>query len=199
MVSGTQKNPSGSLVTVPQATAALEGLRAELRIAILFQINDRDTLKVLVLSSRTCHTTYLRVREEVLSSILRRQYDEFLPLSEGIAAIQSKNLHMPHNKEKAIALLDSWRRSEEISSLALTSGPQPNEPTSLHEIIELLNLHKEINFFLEDYSTNAPQPPWIDPGQWPSRYLPLRLSHMEKRRFARALCRLLACQHIWKY
>lgn len=141
-------------------------------------------------SSPICHDGYLRVREELLGNILHHQYDGLLPLPEGIAAIRSKNLRMSTNKEQAIALLDSWRRSEEISTLALTSGPRPNEPASSDEVIDLFNLHKEITFFLEDYSTHATLPPWVDPDQWPTELMPLRLSHAERRRFARALCRL---------
>lgn len=143
-----------------------------------------------MLASPACHGAYLRVREELLECALCCQYDEILQLPEAIAAIRSKNLHMVDNKEQSIALLDSWRRSEEISTLALTPGPQPDKPTNLEDVIELLNLHKEIDFFLEDYSTNAPRPSWIGPGQWSAEFTPMRLSHAEKRRLARALCRL---------
>ncbi|KAJ5610443.1 hypothetical protein N7510_007162 [Penicillium lagena] len=168
------------------AGQTLEGLPAELLILILFEIRDRQSLQSVVLASPACHKAYLMIRPDLLYCILKNQYDELL-LPEAIAAIRSKGLDMKNNREKAIALLDIRRRDKEINA---------SEPASLEEIIELLHFHKEIHFFLDDYSQNAPRPEWIDSAQWP-RFLPLDLSNSEKCRFLRALCRLQTHAYIF--
>lgn len=52
-------------------------------------------------------------------------------------------------------------------------------------------------FFLEDYSINAPRPPWIQPMQWENEFLPLHLSLFEKCRFLRAMCRFQTLKNIF--
>ncbi|KAJ5580042.1 uncharacterized protein N7459_006027 [Penicillium hispanicum] len=175
---------------------ALEQLPTELLILILFQIPDHNTLQSLVFASPACHQSYLMIRHELLHYIMKRQYGEFLDLSEALVAIRSKGDYMELHKEQAIALLDIRRRSKEINNLAITPESRADEPTSLEEIIDLLHFHKEMHFFLDDYSKNAPRPAWIDPSRW-TQMLPLQLSGIEKRRFLRALCRLQILSHIF--
>ncbi|KAJ5174470.1 uncharacterized protein N7482_000347 [Penicillium canariense] len=174
------------------AKPTLEGLPAELLIIILSQISDWESLRSIVLSSPTCHRAYLASRHELLYNILKRQYGQLLDLPEAITAIRSKGLYLHHNEEEAIALLDRWRRRDEISRWSLTL----TEPIGLEEVIKLLHLHKQLQFFLEDYSTNIPRPSWMDPAQW-EHELPLKMSDCEKRRFLRALYRLYTHANIF--
>lgn len=54
-----------------------------------------------------------------------------------------------HHKEEAIALLDAWRRREEISQLALTPSTAMDNPSGMEETIELLHLLEKLHFFPE--------------------------------------------------
>jgi hypothetical protein len=118
-----------------------------------------------------------------------RSYEGFLDLAEAITAIRSTGLWLEHRGEEAIALLDRWRRREEIGQYFPTSVGRVDQPDDVEEIIKLLQLHKKLQFFLEDYTINVLRPPWTDLAQW-ERELPIRFSDNEKRRFMRALCRL---------
>ncbi|KAJ5174469.1 uncharacterized protein N7482_000346 [Penicillium canariense] len=178
------------------AKPTLEGLPAELLLIVLSQVSDWESLRSIVHASPTCHSVYLIVRSELLCGILKRQYGALLDLPEAILAIRSKGLFFFENKEKVIALLDTWRRREEIKRLSSMSATRLDEPDSLEETIDLLWLHKELQFFLKDYSTNVPRPSWIDPAQW-NHELPIQMSHAEQRRFMRALCRLYTHANIF--
>jgi hypothetical protein len=132
------------------------------------------------------------VRQEILSSLLKRQYGDLLDIADGITAVRSKGLWLNFHEEEAIALLDAWRRKVEIRKLGLTPSIQLDEPRSLEEIIQIFHLYRMLDFFLEDYAKSAPRPGWIqlEPTQWHQKILPLDLSDTEKRRFIRGLCRL---------
>lgn len=107
-------------------------------------------------------------------------------------------MHFTLQREKAIALLDKWRRRDEIRELHRSSSPNPiEEPAGLEEILKLFRFHKILRFFLEDFSINAPRPPWIQPAEWKSNHLPLHLSLVEKHRFLRAVCRLQIMMNIF--
>lgn len=133
------------------------------------------------------------MREQVLSCILRNHYGELL--GEAVAVIRSRGLFFANHKEEAIALLDTWRRREEISDLAL-GAPRIDKPSDMGEILALLQFEKVMQFFLNDYTMNPPRPEWIEPGQW-EEMLPLKLSGDERHRFLRALCRLQTHSNIF--
>ena len=149
-----------------------------------------------MLSSPRCHQVYLPRKQEILACVLKAQYGDLLDLPEAITAVRSQGLLFQDHKEEAIALLDAWRRPEEISELALTPSSRMDKPKSLEETIKLLQLFKQLHFFLEDYATNAPRPAWISPAEWEHK-LPLQLTSTEKRRFLRALCRLQILANIF--
>lgn len=158
---------------------------------------DTDTLHSLVRASPGYHQAYFTVREKLLGSLVRRQYDKFLDLAEALTAVRSKTLHFTTQRERAISLLDSWRRRNEIRhSACKTLSKSIHEPDGLEEIIDLLHFHKMLNFFLTDFSIHAPRPPWIETAQW-EKQLPLHLTVLEKQRFLKALCRFQVLANIF--
>ncbi|PLB53207.1 hypothetical protein P170DRAFT_423975 [Aspergillus steynii IBT 23096] len=181
------------------AEPTLDGLPVELKIIILSQIDDRDTLRCLVHASPAYHQAYLTARHQLLRSLVERQYDGFLDLAEALTAIRSKGVLYGFQDEKVIYLLDNWRRRDEIRQLSPPSSSrhQLDQPDGLEEIIKLLQFHKMLCFFIEDFSTNDQRPPWIQPVQWEREHLPLHLSPAEKHRFLRAICRLQILQNIF--
>ncbi|CRL26732.1 Lysosome-associated membrane glycoprotein, conserved site [Penicillium camemberti] len=184
------------------ANPTLEGLPTELLILILLEIPDLTSLKSIVISSPIFHQAYLAVRQEALCRIVKDQWG--ILLGDAVAATRSRGLLFAGQKREAIALLDTWRRKEEISKLGMTSSNRIDEPGSMEEIGHLFYLHKVFNFFLEDYAKNLPRPyaknirlpPWLEEAnipweiQWETSVLPIKLSHTEKHRLLRALCRL---------
>ncbi|KAJ6020874.1 hypothetical protein N7540_006378 [Penicillium herquei] len=175
---------------------SLEGLPVELKILILFQVPDGDTLRSLVLASPEYHQAYLAVRYGLLSRLVKQQYHGFLDTAEALTAVRSENLDYSCKREMTIALLDRWRRADEIRASDQSSSSQIDEPQNLEEVIKLLNFHKALCFLLDDFSINAPRPPWIEPTPW-AKLLPLQLTLSEKQRFLRAACRLQTIQNIF--
>ncbi|KAJ5709944.1 hypothetical protein N7493_009536 [Penicillium malachiteum] len=178
------------------AEPSLEGLPVELKILILFQVPNGDTLKSLVLASPEYHQAYLTVRSELLSHLVKNKYDGFLDIAEALTALRSENLDYVRDKEITVALLDRWRRRDEIRASENTTSSRIFEPQDLEETIKLQNFHKVLCFFLEDFSINAPRPPWIEPADW-AKFLPLQLTLLEKQRLIRAVCRLQILQNIF--
>ncbi|KAJ6017780.1 hypothetical protein N7451_001159 [Penicillium sp. IBT 35674x] len=128
----------------------LEDLPTELKILILFQVPDSDTLKSLVLASPGYHNAYLAVREELLRCLVERQYTGFLDLAEALTAVRSKGVNFAYQREGAITLLDKWRRRNEIRELSQSSSNHfsPNnldKPSNLEEIVKLLHFHKMLD------------------------------------------------------
>ncbi|KAH8431547.1 uncharacterized protein LDX57_009209 [Aspergillus melleus] len=177
------------------ARPTLEGLPVELMILILFRLPDGNTFKSLVYASPDYHQAYLTVRYQLLRLLVRRQLGGLLDLAEVFTAIRSQGVHYAYQDENVIALLDNWRRKDEIRELK--SSKQPDEPDSPEEIIKRFRFYRMLFFFLEDISINAPRPPWIQPIQWESEYLPLHLSIFEKRRFLRAMCRFQILKNLF--
>ncbi|KGO74996.1 hypothetical protein PITC_032340 [Penicillium italicum] len=173
---------------LPYATPTLERLPTELLILVLLEIPDLASLKSIVLSSPIFHQAYLTVRQKALYRIVKNHWG--LLLGDAMAATRSRGLQFAHHKQEAIAMLDTWRRKEEISDLALSSSIPIDEPSNLEETFNLIHLHKVFHFFLKQYETKVPRPPWISNDQWENSILPIKLSHTEKHRFLRALCRL---------
>lgn len=114
--------------------------------------------------------------------------------------MRSKGVHFSYRREEAITLLDKWRRRNEIRERGQSNQYSPNnldEPESLEESVKLLHFHNMLCFFLKDYSTHAPRPPWIQQDQWEKYCLPLHLSVSEKHRFLRAMCRFQILKNIF--
>ncbi|KAJ5050218.1 hypothetical protein NUH16_008758 [Penicillium rubens] len=179
------------------AKPTLEGLPTELLILILLEIPDLASLKSIVLSSPIFHQAYLPVRQEALCGIVKNQWGVLL--ADAITATRSRGLLFSTHKHEAIALLDTWRRKEEIRDLALGSSIPIDEPNSLEEIFHLLYLYKVFRFFLDDYAKNAPRPPWMEKEEWETSVIPIKLSQTEKHRLLRALCRLQTYQHVFGF
>ncbi|KXG49250.1 uncharacterized protein PGRI_031200 [Penicillium griseofulvum] len=183
------------MLTSSKAKPTLEALPTELLILILLEIPDLASLKSIVLSSPTFHQAYLVVRHEALCRIVKNQWGVLL--GDAIAATRSRGLIFTQYKHESIALLDTWRRREEINSLALSSSNRIDEPGNLEEISHLFYLYKVFHFFLEDYAKNIPQPPWMEDDQWKTQVLPIKLSPSESHRLLRGLCRLQIYQNIF--
>ena len=181
-----------------QAEPTLDGLPIELKIQILSHVLDGDTLKSIVHASPGYHQAYLVVRHELLESLVKHQYSGFLDLAEALTAVRSKGVHFSDKMGNVISLLDNWRRRDEIRELSQSSLHRIDQSNGLEETIKLFHFHKMLCFFLEDYSVNAPRPPWIQPIQWEKECLPLlHLSHSEKCRFLRAMCRLQIMKNVF--
>lgn len=101
-----------------KANPTLEGLPTELLFLILLEIPDLASLKSIVLSSPVFHQAYLAVRREALCRIIKNQWG--MLLGDAVAATRSRGLFFDSRKHEAIALLDTWRRKEEISELDMT-------------------------------------------------------------------------------
>ncbi|KAL4807537.1 hypothetical protein BDV18DRAFT_158753 [Aspergillus unguis] len=172
-----------------------EKLPIELRIEIIACLPDLKSLRSIALSSISLYQAYTLARREAHTNILRTQFDGIVQVQDAIAAVRSKPLHVSEasNRDKIIALLDDRRRSEEIRRLRTQTRsklPLPDDPTNEQEIRDLLELHEEANWLLDDYCRNAPCPWWTDSDTWNKKVLPLELSNIEKGRWYRAFYRL---------
>ncbi|KAJ5366762.1 hypothetical protein N7541_000703 [Penicillium brevicompactum] len=173
----------------------LEGLPTELLVLILSEIPDLSSLKSIVISSPLVYRAYLTARPELLRRIITNLFGPLL--GEALLAIRSRGLLFSRHKEKAIALLDTWRRKEEIKERASTNLKRIDVVDSLQETFDLFRFYKQLEFFLADYAKHAPRPPWIQENDWEISTTPLELSHTEKHRFLRAMCRLQTHGHIF--
>lgn len=166
----------------------------ELRIQILLNVEDLDTVKSLVFASPEYHQAYLTIRHYILSMYLQKSYNGLVDTKDAVAAIRTRGMYAiyPSNRQSIIALLDAWRRCDEIRHLNLSDDPKilPDRPANVTEVIQLLHLHKSAMFFLEDYCTHAECPQWMESTKWHNEIMPLQLSRTEKRRFLRAFYRL---------
>ncbi|CAG8057669.1 unnamed protein product [Penicillium olsonii] len=129
-----------------QAEPNLEGLPTELKIHILWQIPVIEDLKSLVLASPGYHRAYLLVRYHLLEWHANQQLGEELDLAEALTAVRSKGIQFTTRRESAIALLDTWRRRDEIrgSSQSHQLPYRLDKPTHLEGIINLLHFQKRI-------------------------------------------------------
>ncbi|RDW79162.1 uncharacterized protein DSM5745_06014 [Aspergillus mulundensis] len=172
----------------------IESLPIELRIQIILQVPDLQSLQSIALSSTALYQAYILARQEAVPEILRRQYDGLVEIHEAIAAVRSKQFHAntPGDRHNIIALLDARRRSKEIRQLSAQSGstlPLPDQPASYDEALDLVKLHEIAVWLLDDYSRNASCPFWMGIRQWKSEVLPLKFSALEKKRYFRAFYR----------
>lgn len=144
---------------------SLQALPLELLARILRDIEDLQTLESVVLTCSTVYKAYRFERYKVLLKFILQQYENDVDIAEAMAAIRSQRLYavIPSNKYKIAAVLDCRRRSDEISKLASSRTISPNLPVNVGEIDQLLQLRKEANFFLQDYTANLQCPSWMDP------------------------------------
>ncbi|KAJ5348329.1 hypothetical protein MYU51_010827 [Penicillium brevicompactum] len=166
----------------------LEGLPTELLILILNEIPDHSSLKSIVLSAPTIYQAYLTARPEILRRMITNLFGPLL--GEAILAIRSRDLLFADHKEEAIALLDTWRRKDEIKKRTSSNLRCIDVVDNLQETFRLFRFHNQLEFFLADYAKHAPRPAWIPENDWESSFTPIELSPTEKHRFLRAMCRL---------
>lgn len=145
------------------------------------------------------HRAYLLIRSDILNWHVNQQLSEDLDPVEALTAIRSKDIRFSTERESAIALLDTWRRKNEIHNLSqLYQLPcRLDRPDSLEEVIDLLHFKRILQFFLVDFALNAPKPPMLPITQWKDQFLPLALSSLERQRILRALCRLQTLKNIF--
>lgn len=137
------------------------------------------------------YQVYLMAQKELHVGLLTRKYEEIsLDINEAVAAIRSTGLGMKKNKEKAIALMDDWRRRQETATKVKRS-------LCITEIKELYEFHKEVLFFLDDFQIHAEGPPWISNEDWAQKHTPIRLTDNETRCFVTGLCRLVIHANIF--
>jgi hypothetical protein len=162
---------------------ALETLPTELRMLILQQLPDIQSLKSLVHASPIYYSTYAVAKKTLLHEILQRQYG-LVDLAEPIAAIRSQGLHadVPANKDEIVSLLDRRRRHDELSR-------SENAPADLEECLQLSYLYRQLEYLLHTYCTQASCPQGITQEKW-DQSRPITPSKTEKARILRALCRL---------
>ncbi|KAE8356869.1 hypothetical protein BDV28DRAFT_126328 [Aspergillus coremiiformis] len=151
---------------------ALESLPTELRILILQQLPDIQSLQSLVDASPVYYNTYALSKKNLLQEILQRQYG-LMDLTEPMAAIRSQGLHadIPANKDDIVTLLDRRRRPAELPG-------SENVPATMEECRQLAHLYRQLESLLHRYCTPGEQPRPDSPSQ------------TEKARILRALCRL---------
>ncbi|KAJ5093455.1 hypothetical protein N7456_009316 [Penicillium angulare] len=173
-----------------QGKPTIESLPTDIIVLILFQIPDIPSVRSLVRASPIWHHVYLAVRQRILRFHLNQEFESLaIDPAEAITALRSQGLYLRTYREEAIALLDAWRRHQEIAELALTPSIRVDQPRDFEEVIDLLHYCRQLRFFLEDFSINAICPQWMSSTQWNDN-LPLRLSQTEQTRFMRAVCRL---------
>ncbi|MCJ1378707.1 hypothetical protein MMC17_001806 [Xylographa soralifera] len=171
------------------ASASLDGIPVELRMCILLNVPDLETLRSLVHASPAYHQAYVSVKRQVLQGLVQRQLN-LVSIGDAITAVRSFNVRAqtPCHTEMVIALLDRRRRAEETQHVTPTFASY--DFISLEETIKLLSMQKVARFFLQDFCRNAPCPPWMDSTKWAAEFLPIQLSENETSRFLRAFYRL---------
>jgi hypothetical protein len=173
-----------------RAEPTLEGLPTELVILILLYIPDHASLRSMVHSSSVYHQAYRAASLKVLYRVLRTQYEPLLDPVEAITAVRSEGIIFKTHKEEYIALLDIWRRRNEIRELSrnLKLPSQIDKPGSVEERIKLTHFYQMLHCFLQDFMKNIPRPAWMQPAESHDKIVPMELSFTDKWRFVRALC-----------
>ncbi|KAJ5436913.1 hypothetical protein N7445_007798 [Penicillium cf. griseofulvum] len=171
--------------------SAFEDLPPELLIKILEIIQDRGTLKALVLSSHACYRVYCTYRDKLLCSFAANLWGDVL--AEAVYVCESEKLleYRTATQQKAIVtnevveLLDRWRYYRETAKPA-----EQDAPTKASDALRLLDLHKEMTYFVQGFSKHNKRPRYVNPHQWQKVQFPVVLSSTEEHRLLRALCRL---------
>lgn len=154
---------------------------------ILRQITDRETLASAILSSQALYQSYLPLRLELVSAIVNNECDAlYVDMKDAITVVRSRGLNWIGHKNEAIALLDTWRRSDEMKALKRSPSLRTDKPQDLDEASKLFTLLGKLRFFVKDFIANSPMPYWIDV----KNRLPINLSYTEQRRLVRAFCRV---------
>ncbi|KAL4968267.1 uncharacterized protein BDV14DRAFT_197048 [Aspergillus stella-maris] len=170
--SDTKSQPLAHSPSITMDKPTLESLPIELQVQILIHLPDTQSLHSIASSSTALYQAYILARKDALPRILHTQSAD---------------------REKVIALLDDWRRSNEIRRLGKRSSvtqTYPDQPVDLNETQALLKLHKVAVWLLDDYCQTARCPFWMDPDVWRTQVLSLKLSKLEKQRCFRTIYRL---------
>ncbi|KAE8365305.1 hypothetical protein BDV27DRAFT_127083 [Aspergillus caelatus] len=162
---------------------ALESLPTELRILIIQQLPDVQSLKSLVHASPIYYNTYALSKKKLLHDILQRQYG-LVDLAEPMAALRSQGLHadVPANRNEIVTLLDRRRRQGELPV-------SENAPADMEECLQLSHFYRQLEYLLNVYCSQASCPPGVSQETW-EQNRPINPSNTEKARILRALCRL---------
>jgi hypothetical protein len=170
----------------------LDGLPVELKICILQQMPDIQSIRSLVLASSKYYQTYDTVRSHILFDLLLQHYNDEVEITEALVAMRSEGViaEDPRNRDKIIDLLDCRRRGTREGK------KYKHDSFSIDEIVKLLKLHEAAVYFMDEFSVSIPQPSWWQTavqGRWGSGNV--KFSHTERARFLRAFYRL----QIWCY
>lgn len=187
---------SSSIVTNTcfiQAINTLDGLPVELKLCILQQLPNLQSIHVLTRASSKYFQTYSQFRSQVLYDLLRRQHNGEVDITEAVVAMRSEGVIAEdiRNRDKIIDLLDCRRRSAKESKARFKA-----DSFTTDEIMKMMKMHESAIYFMEDYASTLPAPSWWDhkSRKWAS---PIRFSHTERARFFRAFYRLQTWCHIF--
>ncbi|RAH60181.1 hypothetical protein BO85DRAFT_415284 [Aspergillus piperis CBS 112811] len=170
----------------------LESIPVELHICILDTIPDIHSVWSLLRASPAYYGAFLLVKQSFLRRLLQKHHAGLVDTVDAIAAIRSKGLYAsdPSNKRKIVSFLDSRPHNHRTTRPEASLSLLPDEPADVQETMQLIHLHNQAIFFLEDYCRTARRPGWIDEAKWEKEFLPLVLTETEKRRIFRAFYRL---------
>nr|XP_001389569.2 hypothetical protein ANI_1_3094014 [Aspergillus niger CBS 513.88] len=174
------------------AVPTLEGIPVELRISILFTIPDPGSLWSLLRASSTYYDAFELVKKDLLRSLLQKHHAGLVDMADAIAAIRSRGLYASEqsNKEKIIALLDARNYNHKSPRPDTSPAQLLDEPANIQETVQLLHLHNQAIFFLENFCKTIRRPVWMDETRWEREIIPLALTETEQRRIIRAFYRL---------
>uniref|UniRef100_A0A093V543 Aflatoxin B1 aldehyde reductase member 4 n=1 Tax=Talaromyces marneffei PM1 TaxID=1077442 RepID=A0A093V543_TALMA len=187
-----------SVVTNPhqrviQATNTLDSLPVELKLCILQQLPNLQSIQVLTRASSKYFQTYTQFRSQVLYDLLLRQYNDEVDIPEAVVTMRSEGViaENTHNRDKIIDLLDYRRRGAKECKTNFRA-----DSFTAHEIMKMMKLHESAIYFMEDYAADLPAPSWWDhkSRKWTS---PIVFSHTERARFFRAFYRFQTWCHIF--
>jgi hypothetical protein len=176
-----------------KAINTLDGVPVELKLCILQQIPDLQSIHALTRASFKYFQTYTQFRSQVLYDLLRRQYNDEVDITEVVVAMRSEGVIAEdiRNHDKIIDLLDCRRRGPKESRQKFRA-----DSFTTDEITKMMKIHEAAVYFLEDYAATLPAPSWWDhkARKWEP---PIKFSHTERARFFRAFYRFQTWCHIF--
>ncbi|GAM38582.1 hypothetical protein TCE0_033f09416 [Talaromyces pinophilus] len=176
-----------------QAMNTLNGLPVELKLCILQQLPNLQSIHALTRASTKYFQTYTQFRSQVLYDLLRRQHNDEVNITEAVVAMRSEGVIAEdiRNRDKIINLLDCRRCGTKESKTRFRA-----DSFTTDEIMKMMKMHESAIYFMEDYAATLPAPSWWDhkSRKWES---PMIFSHTERARFFRAFYRLQTWCHIF--
>jgi hypothetical protein len=123
-------------------------------------------------------------------------------LAEAVYVLESEKLlehrtatqQKPTVTKEVMALLNRWSHCRETGKPA-----DQDAPTKASDGLKLLDLHKEMTYFVQGFSKHKGTPRYVNPLRWEKVKFPVILSSNEEYRVLRALCRLQLHSNVfWK-